>query len=171
MVSSQASRGKEMRKIEIDHQVLEDCAKRGLSQLEMAVELNTSQAVVNARLREYGLKSRGGRKSACDLEQLKKLLLQGRTSKEIAEFLHVAPSTVGLWIKNNNLQGHKTAIPKKRCNTCRYREASKTAGNCDYLRKVGHSRGCPVLGCTEYVKDDHQSKRKRSKKKDEKVNS
>lgn len=39
-----------MRKIEIDHQVLEDCVKRGLSQLEMAVELNTSQAVVNARL-------------------------------------------------------------------------------------------------------------------------
>lgn len=112
MVSSQASRGKEMRKIEIDHQVLEDCVKRGLSQLEMAVELNTSQAVVNARLREYGLQSKGGRKSNCDLERLKKLLLQGRTSKEIAEFLHVAPSTVGLWIKNNNLQGYKTPLPK-----------------------------------------------------------
>ncbi len=163
MVSSQASRGKEMRKIEIDQQVLEDCVKRGLSQLEMAVELNTSQAVVNARLREYGLQSKGGRKSNCDLEQLKKLLLQGRTSKEIAEFLHVAPSTVGLWVKNNNLQGYKTPLPKKRCNTCRYREASKTAGNCDYLRKVGHSRGCPVLGCTEYSKDDRLSKRRRKK--------
>ena len=101
-----------MKKIELDREVLESCVKRGLSQLEMAVELNTSQAVVNARLREYGLQSKGGKKSNCDLEQLKKLLLQGRTSKEIAEFLHVAPSTVGLWIKNNNLQGYKTPLPK-----------------------------------------------------------
>lgn len=163
MVSSQASRGKEMRKIEIDHQVLEDCVKRGLSQLEMAVELNTSQAVVNARLREYGLQSKGGRKSNCDPEQLKRLLLQGRTNKEIADFLHVAPSTISFWIWKNNLQEYKTPSPKKRCSTCRYREASKTAGNCDYLRKVGHSRGCPVLGCTEYVKDDRLSKRRRKK--------
>ena len=143
-----------MKKIELDREVLESCVKRGLSQLEMAVELNTSQAVVNARLREYGLQSKGGKKSNCDLEQLKKLLLQGRTSKEIAEFLHVAPSTVGLWIKNNNLQGYKTPLPKKRCNT---------SGNSDYPRKLGHSRGCPVLGCTEYVKDDRLSKRRRKK--------
>lgn len=39
-----------MKKIELDREVLESCVKRGLSQLEMAVELNTSQAVVNARL-------------------------------------------------------------------------------------------------------------------------
>lgn len=163
MVPSQASRGKEMRKIEIDHQVLEDCVKRGLSQLEMAVELNTSQAVVNARLREYGLQSKGGRKSNCDPEQLKRLLLQGWTNKEIADFLHVAPSTISFWIRKNDLQEYKTPIPKKCCNTCRYREASKTAGNCDYLRKVGHSRGCPVLGCTEYVKDDRLKKRRRKR--------
>lgn len=152
-----------MRKIEIDHQVLEDCVKRGLSQLEMAVELNTSQAVVNARLREYGLQSKGGRKSNCDPEQLKRLLLQGRTNKEIADFLHVAPSTISFWIWKNDLQEYKTPIPKKRCNTCRYREASKTAGNCDYLRKVGHSRGCPVLGCTEYVEDDRLKKKRRKR--------
>ena len=163
MVSSQASRGKEMRKVEIDREILEDYAKRGLSQMEMAVELNITQATVSARLREYGIQSKGGRKSACDPEQLKKLLIQGRTAKEIAEFLHVAPSTVGLWIKNNNLEEYKTPLPKKRCNTCRYREASKTAGNCDYLRKVGHSRGCPVLGCTEYVKDDRLKKRRRKR--------
>lgn len=113
MVPSQASRGKEMRKIEIDHQVLEDCVKRGLSQLEMAVELNTSQAVVNARLREYGLQSKGGRKSNCDPEQLKRLLLQGWTNKEIADFLHVAPSTISFWIRKNDLQEYKTPIPKK----------------------------------------------------------
>lgn len=51
-----------MKKIELDREVLESCVKRGLSQLEMAVELNTSQAVVNARLREYGLQSKGGKK-------------------------------------------------------------------------------------------------------------
>ena len=112
MVPSQASRGKEMRKIEIDHQALEDCVKRGLSQLEMAVELNTSQAVVNARLREYGLQSKGGRKSNCDPEQLKRLLLQGWTNKEIADFLHVAPSTISFWIRKNDLQEYKTPIPK-----------------------------------------------------------
>lgn len=163
MVSSQASRGKEMRKVEIDREILEDYAKRGLSQMEMAVELNITQATVSARLREYGIQSKGGRKSACDPEQLKKLLIQGRTAKEIAEFLHVAPSTVRLWIKNNNLEEYKTPLPKKRCSTCRYREASKTAGNCDYLRKVGHSRGCPVLECTEYAKDDRLSKRRRKR--------
>lgn len=152
-----------MKKIELDREVLESCVKRGLSQLEMAVELNTSQAVVNARLREYGLQSKGGRKSNCDPEQLKRLLLQGRTNKEIADFLHVAPSTISFWIWKNDLQEYKTPIPKKRCNTCRYREASKTAGNCDYLRKVGHSRGCPVLGCTEYVKDDRLKKRRRKR--------
>lgn len=152
-----------MRKVEIDRQTLEDCVKRGLSQLEMAVELNTSQAVVNARLREYGLQSKGGRKSNCDPEQLKRLLLQGRTNKEIADFLHVAPSTISFWIWKNDLQEYKTPIPKKRCNTCRCREARKTAGNCDYLRKVGHSRGCPVLGCTEYAKDDYLSKRSKKK--------
>lgn len=101
-----------MRKIELDRETLESCVKRGLSQLEIAVELNTSQAVAQARLQEYGLQSKGRRKSACNPEQLKKLLLQGRTAKEIAEFLHVAPSTVGLWIKNNNLQGYKTPLPK-----------------------------------------------------------
>lgn len=163
MVSSQASRGKEMRKIEIDREILEDCVKRGLSQMEMAVELNITQATVNARLREYGLKSKGGRKSACDPELLKKLLLQGRNAKEIADFLHIAPSTAAKWIRENDLQEYKTPSPKKRCNTCRYREASKTAGNCDYLRKVGHSRGCPVLGCTEYAEDDRLSKRRRKR--------
>lgn len=152
-----------MRKVEIDRQILEDCVKRGLSQLEMAIELNTSQAVINARLREYSIQSKGGRKSNCDPEQLKRLLLQGRTNKEIADFLHVAPSTISFWIWKNNLQEYKTSLPKKRCNTCRYREANKTAGSCDYLRKVGHSRGCPVLGCTEYVKDNRISKRRRKK--------
>lgn len=152
-----------MKKIELDREALESCVKRGLSQLEMAVELNTSQAVVNARLREYGLQSKGSRKSNCDPEQLKRLLLQGRTNKEIADFLHVAPSTISFWIWKNDLQEYKTPIPKKRCNTCRYREASKTAGNCDYLRKVGHSRGCPVPGCTEYVKDDRLKKKRRKR--------
>lgn len=153
-----------MRKIELDRETLESCVKRGLSQLEIAVELNTSQAVVQARLQEYGLQSKGRRKSACNPEQLKKLLLQGRTAKEIAEFLHVAPSTVGIWIRKNNLQEYKTSQPQKRCDTCKYRETNKTAGSCDYLRKTGHSRRCPVLGCTEYVKDDRLKKRRRKKK-------
>ena len=101
-----------MKKIELDREALESCVKRGLSQLEMAVKLNTSQAVVQARLQEYGLQSKGRRKSACNPEQLKKLLLQGCTAKEIAEFLHVAPSTVGIWIRKNNLQEYKTSQPQ-----------------------------------------------------------
>lgn len=146
MVSSQASRGKEMRKIEIDHQVLEDCVKRGLSQLEMAVELNTSQAVVNARLREYGLQSKGGRKSNCDLERLKKLLLQGRTSKEIAEFLHVAPSTVGLWIKNNNLQGYKTPLPKKTLQHLQIQRSQQNRRKLRLSQKSRSQQGMPSIG-------------------------
>lgn len=152
-----------MRKIEIDREALESCVKRGLSQLEIAVELNTSQAVVQARLQEYGLQSKGRRKSACNLEQLKKLLLQGRTAKEIAEFLHVAPSTVGIWIRKNNLQKYKTSQPQKRCDTCKYRETNKTAGSCDYLRKTGHSRRCPVRGCTVYEKSEAKRRRKSKK--------
>ena len=131
MVSSQASRGKEMRKVEIDREILEDYAKRGLSQMEMAVELNIAQATVSARLREYGIQSKGGRKSACDPEQLKKLLIQGRTAKEIAEFLHVAPSTVGLWIKNNNLEEYKTPLPKK---TLQYLQIQRSQQNRRKLR-------------------------------------
>lgn len=152
-----------MKKIELDREALESCVKRGLSQLEIAVELNTSQAVVQARLQEYGLQSKGRRKSACNPKQLKKLLLQGRTAKEIAEFLHVAPSTVGIWNRKNNLQEYKTSQPQKRCDTCKYREMNKTAGNCDYLRKTGHSRRCPVRGCTVYEKSETK-RRRRSKK-------
>lgn len=45
-----STRGKEMRKVEIDREILEDYVKRGLSQMEMAVELNITQATVSARL-------------------------------------------------------------------------------------------------------------------------
>ena len=47
-----------MKKIELDREVLESCVKRGLSQLEIAVELNTSQAVVQARLQDSGAHSK-----------------------------------------------------------------------------------------------------------------
>lgn len=36
-----------------------------------------------------------------------------------------------------------------KCRTCLYRSAR--TDTCDYILIVGHSRGCPVKGCTKYV--------------------
>lgn len=75
-----------MKKIELDREVLESCVKRGLSQLEMAVELNTSQAVVNARLREYGLQSKGGKKATVIWNSSRNCCFRGAHPKRLQNF-------------------------------------------------------------------------------------
>ena len=53
----------------------------------------------------------------------------------------------------------KTAA-KRKCGTCRFRQTTPYCGNCNYLSIAGHSRGCPIIGCTRYEKGTPPKKRK-----------
>ena len=46
-------------------------------------------------------------------EELLKLLLEGKSHKEIAETLHIGKSTVGYWIKKYDLNEYNTHKPPK----------------------------------------------------------
>lgn len=83
------------------------------------------------------------------------MLAEGKTQKEIASHMGVAPSSVSTWLKNHR----NGVVPKtedkptveKKCPTCRYRD-KPSKGNCNYLTITGHSRPCLVEGCTVYEK-------------------
>lgn len=85
--------------------------------------------------------------------------------EDIARRFGVSTSTVGNWIRKYDLRKIKKTAPKKHCGACKYRDLRKSVGGCDYLSQVGHSRGCPVLGCTVYEKGEPIDKRKKRGKK------
>lgn len=154
-----------MERTKIDRELLEKYVSQGLTQTEIACRLYVSQQTVSEYMKIHGVKARVGKRSACDVELLKKYMLSGMIDEDIARRFGVCTSTVRNWIRKHNLRGIKETTPKKRCGTCMYRDARKYAGGCDYSSQVGHSRGCPVLGCTAYEKGEPVDKRKRRKKK------
>ena len=149
---------------DITKEVLERYLNTDMSQMDIAVALQAAQSTIGKYIKKYGLtreNRRNKEQSNYDEERMKKYLAQGRTKEEIAQLFGISESTVNRWVTRHHLKRPAQKQPKpkkpqpvedkrKKCSTCIYKEASKTAGNCDYLRKVGHSRGCPVIGCTVY---------------------
>ena len=154
-----------MERMKIDKELLEKYVSQGLTQTEIACRLYISQQTVSEHMKIYGIKARTGKRSACDVELLKKYMLAGMIDEDIAGRFGVSTSTVRNWIRKHDLRNIKKTAPKKHCETCKYRDIRKSIGGCDYLSQVGHSRGCPVLGCTVYEKGEPIDKRKKRKKK------
>ena len=152
----------------ISREILEEYAKQGMSQTQIAVELDVTQGTISAKMREYGLKTRARKKiSNYDPERMKEYMQQGLTDVEIASRMDVCSSTVRNWIRNHDLKKFRQSPPKKLCPTCIYRDVRKYAGGCNYLDHNNHSRGCPVIGCTVYIKEtpmDGRKKKRRKKK-------
>ena len=46
---------------------------------------------------------------------------------------------------------------KEKCKKCVYRAALPDANNCDYILLKGHSRGCPVEGCTRFEEGEKKT--------------
>ena len=40
----------------------------------------------------------------------------------------------------------------RKYSSCIYRQLNPNLGNCDYICKTGHSRGCSAINCDKYVK-------------------
>ena len=154
-----------MDKMQLDRELLEKYVSDGLTQTEIANRLYVSQQTISKHLKLYGIQSRSGKRSACNIELLKKYMLAGMIDEDIARRFGVSTSTVRNWIRKHNLRNMKKTAPKKHCDTCKYRDIRKSVGGCDYLSQVGHSRGCPVLGCTVYEKGEPIDKRKKRGKK------
>ncbi|MDD3404095.1 MAG: helix-turn-helix domain containing protein [Hespellia sp.] len=118
-------------------------------------------------------------------EQALELHRQGRSISEIAKITGVKYGTVYSWVKPDKCKKKrtgKTAVINKdfedavnqmiidgavgknadrhKCKSCRFR--SKASGDpiCDYVCKVGHSRGCNVEDCYVFEKGTPVSKRK-----------
>lgn len=129
--------------------------------MDIAIALQAAQSTIGRYMKKYGLtreNRRNKEQSNYDEERMKKYLAQGRTKEEIAQLFGIHESTVNRWVTRHHLErpAQKRSKPqpvedkRKKCSTCMYKEHQKAAGNCDYLRKVGHGRGCPVIGCTVY---------------------
>ena len=143
---------------DITKEILEDCLKRGLSQMEIAIELDASQATIHKKIKKYGLKLEHPVKKY-DEEQMIRYLRQGLTMREIGERLGVHYATVSKWIKEYDLDKYRPPRTHKsnvyECRTCIYRERNGgTSGKCNYLTMTGHSRnmGQPEEKCSKYVK-------------------
>ena len=110
---------------DITKEILEDCLKRGLSQMEIAIELDASQATIHKKIKKYGLKLEHPVKKY-DEEQMIRYLRQGLTMREIGERLGVHYATVSKWIKEHDLDKYRPPRPHKsnvyECRTCIYRE-------------------------------------------------
>ena len=154
-----------MDKMQLDRELLEKYVSDGLTQTEIANRLYVSQQTISKHLKLYGIQSRSGKRSACNIELLKKYMLAGMIDEDIAGRFGVSTSTARNWIRKYDLRNIKKTAPKKHCGTCKYRDLRKSVGGCDYLSQVGHSRGCPVLGCTVYEKGEPTDKRKKRRKK------
>ena len=81
---------------------------------------------------------------------------EAQVDEEIAEKYETWPSTVRYWfrkrgIKPEVLRGNKKSTGRK-CSSCIYRQLNPNLGNCDYICKTGHSRGCSAINCDKYVK-------------------
>lgn len=150
----------------ISREILEEYAKQGMSQASIALELGVTQGTVSLKMRQYGIKTKGGyKKSKYNAEKMKRYLQQGLKTAEIAARMRVSQPTVSNWIREHNLKEFRQSPPKKLCSTCIYRDPRKYAGGCNYLDRNNHSRGCPVIGCTVYVKGEPLDGRKKRRKK------
>lgn len=97
---------------DITKEILEDCLKRGLSQMEIAIELDASQATIHKKIKKYGLKLEHPVKKY-DEEQMIRYLRQGLTMREIGERLGVHYATVSKWIKEYDLDKYRPPRPHK----------------------------------------------------------
>ncbi|MFR3401517.1 MAG: hypothetical protein ACLTUL_04330 [Blautia faecis] len=84
------------------------------------------------------------------------MVKNGSSQKEIAEKYETWPSTVRYWfrkrgIKPEVLRGNQKSTGRKG-SSCIYRQLNPNLGNCDYICKTGHSRGCSAIDCDKYVK-------------------
>lgn len=89
-------------------------------------------------------------------KEIIQMVKTGSSQKEIAEKYETWPSTVRYWfrkrgIKPEVLRGNKKSTGRK-CSSCIYRQLNPNLGNCDYICKTGHSRGCSAINCDKYVK-------------------
>lgn len=141
--------------------VLENLLKQGLTPLEISFELDASYSSITQKMRGYGIRRERNSKLQYDEERVKKYLQEGRTRKEIAKLMGVRENTINKWFSKYGLKKYeqkKPADKRRKCSTCIYREKNKSMGNCDYALKKHHSRGCPVLGCTVYVREENGRK-------------
>ena len=89
-------------------------------------------------------------------KEIIKMVKSGCTQKEIAEKFGTWSATIGYWrrkrgIKPEVIRGEKKTSRRK-CSSCIYRQLNPNLGNCDYICKTGHSRGCSAIDCDKYVK-------------------
>ncbi len=89
-------------------------------------------------------------------KEIIQMVKNGSSQKEIAEKYETWPSIVRYWfrkrgIKPEVLRGNQKSTGRK-CSSCIYRQLNPNLGNCDYICKTGHSRGCSAINCDKYVK-------------------
>ena len=135
-----------MDKVEIAKETLQNYIDKRYSQTQIAVELGVSQGTVFKKMKEYGLK----------------MLQNGCTSKQIAEYFGTCSETVTNWIRKYGLGKYRKekepqkVFDTKKCRTCIYGTRKELAKvyKCDYYGKTGHSRnmGQPEAECSKYVK-------------------
>lgn len=89
-------------------------------------------------------------------KEIVKMVKSGCTQKEIAEKFGTWTATIGYWLRKRGIKPEVIRGEKKtnrrKCSSCIYRQLNPNLGNCDYICKTGHSRGCSAIDCDKYVK-------------------
>lgn len=145
---------------DITKELLQEYAKKGYSQGEIAIKVNATQTMISYKMRKYGVVHRKTKHSNYDEKVLIKHLQNGWTTEQIATYFNVCAATVTHWIRKNGLEKYRKVQPKKFdtkiCATCIYGTRKKTdQEKCNYLSITGHSRnkGQPEGDkCSKYVK-------------------
>lgn len=91
-----------MDKVEIAKETLQNYIDKRYSQTQIAVELGVSQGTVFKKMKEYGLKTKT-KQSTYDEQVVIKMLQNGCTSKQIAEYFGTCSETVTNWIRKYGL--------------------------------------------------------------------
>ena len=155
-----------MDKVEIAKETLQNYIDKRYSQTQIAVQTWDCKGTVFKKMKEYGLKTKT-KQSTYDKQVVIKMLQNGCTSKQIAEYFGTCSETVTNWIRKYGLGKYRKekepqkVFDTKKCRTCIYGTRKELAKvyKCDYYSKTGHSRnmGQPEAECSKYVK----GKRKR----------
>lgn len=110
--------------------------------------------------------------------EIRRMLEDGKTQREIARTLGVRPETISIRIKKHNLRDGLCVKKEEKidtdshvnydrhlCKKCMYRtneNLRKTYGmHCDYIEIVGKSRKCNPEDCDKYVKGNPVYKKRR----------
>lgn len=110
-----------MDKVEIAKETLQNYIDKRYSQTQIAVELGVSQGTVFKKMKEYGLKTKT-KQSTYDEQVVIKMLQNGCTSKQIAEYFGTCSETVTNWIRKYGLGKYrKEKEPQKVFDTKKYR--------------------------------------------------